>query len=138
MGSLNISETTTAKKLSLKTPLGPRYGKVPALGTKIFPLGSAGPPFNVNLGPPNISAITTARKLKLKIQLDVVKHSLWVQKKSARGRPWGAGPPNVNLGPHNISETTRASLKILLNMVKYPFHIFYIIRHNMRVDWPPY
>ena len=40
--------------------------------------------------------------LKLKTQLDIVKYSLYHEKKfSARGRPGGVGPPSVNLGPPN-------------------------------------
>jgi len=46
--------------------------------------GGAGSPY-ANLGPPNIPETTTARKLKLTTQ--IVKYSLWVQKKvSARGQ----------------------------------------------------
>ena len=59
-------------------------------------------------------------ELKLNIHLDVVKYSLWVQKKIPLGGVQvGAGPPNVNLGPPNISETTRArkmTLKTPLDM----------------------
>jgi len=55
LGTPNISETTAARKLKLKTI---RYAKVLVLGIKNFQLGGiqmgAAPP-NVNLGPPNIS-----------------------------------------------------------------------------------
>jgi len=78
LGSPIISETTTSRKLKLKTI---RCDKVLALGIIIFfhkgrprRPGSAGPP-NVNLGLPKIYEITRARKLKLKMPLNIVKHS---------------------------------------------------------------
>ena len=95
LGSPIISETTTSRKLKLKTI---RCDKVLALGIIIFfhkgrprRPGSAGPP-NVNLGLPKIYEITRARKLKLKMPLNIVKHSRQVQLFfSARGRTGGTG-----------------------------------------------
>ena len=58
LGPPNISKTTRARKLKLKTQL-----------------------HVVNLGPPDISETTTARELNLKIPLDImVKYPHWVQK----------------------------------------------------------
>jgi len=49
LGPPNISETTRARKLTLKPPLD--ILKYPLWVQKIFPLGSTGPP-NVNFRPP--------------------------------------------------------------------------------------
>ena len=72
LGPPNISESTRARKLKLKTQLDIVKYSIWVLHFFCYRRsGGTGPP-NVILGPPNISETTRARKLKLKTQLYMV------------------------------------------------------------------
>ena len=64
--------------------------------------GGAGPR-NVHLGPPSSSKTATTRKLKLKIPWDVVKYSLWVQKKFREGASSGCRAPGCKFWTLRLS-----------------------------------